>query len=298
MAMEKAQAREQETRRPLVFLLYLAGGLLIFLFGSNYHANFPTNKNALFEWGTTLAFLALAFLLYRAERFRRYWPAAFALFVASFANAALLAFGHVLDPILPIPATGAQSLAMDKLEQALPIILSIVLLTKLAGGDLGSIFLKRGRLRQGLTFGLTSFGVFAVIFAVIVFAQADAPVTTGLTASGVSLATVVAALPWILIFIFANSIMEELWFRGIALRKLTPILGTAATVAVTALVFGSVHIGASYVNSSEAVFFAAITSVFGLINGYVMLKTDSIWGSVLFHAGYDLLVILPLLVTM
>jgi membrane protease YdiL (CAAX protease family) len=288
MAMEKAQAREQETRRPLVFLLYLAGGLLIFLFGSNYHANFPTNKNALFEWGTTLAFLALAFLLYRAERFRRYWPAAFALFVASFANAALLAFGHVLDPILPIPATGAQSLAMDKLEQALPIILSIVLLTEL----------KRGRLRQGLTFGLISFGVFAVIFAVIVFAQADAPVSTGLTASGVSLATVVAALPWILIFIFANSIMEELWFRGIALRKLTPILGTAATVAVTALVFGSVHIGASYVNSSEAVFFAAITSVFGLINGYVMLKTDSIWGSVLFHAGYDLLVILPLLVTM
>jgi len=27
-----------------------------------------------------------------------------------------------------------------------------------------------------------------------------------------------------------------------------------------------------------------------------MLKTDSIWGSVLFHAGYDLFVILPLLV--
>jgi membrane protease YdiL (CAAX protease family) len=33
------------------------------------------------------------------------------------------------------------------------------------------------------------------------------------------------------------------------------------------------------------------------VNAYVMLKTDSIWGSVLFHAGYDLLVIIPVLVS-
>jgi len=33
----------------------------------------------------------------------------------------------------------------------------------------------------------------------------------------------------------------------------------------------------------------------GVVNAHVMLKTDSIWGSVLFHAGYDLLVILPIL---
>jgi membrane protease YdiL (CAAX protease family) len=46
------------------------------------------------------------------------------------------------------------------------------------------------------------------------------------------------------------------------------------------------------------IFFVTISSVFGLINGYAMLKTDSIWGSVLFHAGYDLLVILPVLATM
>ena len=26
-----------------------------------------------------------------------------------------------------------------------------------------------------------------------------------------------------------------------------------------------------------------------------MLKTDSIWGSVLFHAGYDLLIIIPVI---
>jgi membrane protease YdiL (CAAX protease family) len=293
-----APPRQQDKHRPIVFVLYLIGGLLIILFGSNYHANFPTNKNALYEWGLTLAFLTLALILYRTERLRRYWPAPFALFITSFANAALLAFGHVLDPILPIPATDAQAIAMDKLEQALPIVLSIILLSKLTGDDLGAIFLKRGKLRQGLTFGLISFGVFAAIFAAIVLVQADAPVTTGLTASGVSLATIIAALPWILLFCFTNSLMEELWFRGISLRKLTPILGTAATVVVTALVFASVHVGADYVDPTEMIFFVTISSVFGLINGYAMLKTDSIWGSVLFHAGYDLLVILPVLATM
>jgi membrane protease YdiL (CAAX protease family) len=43
--------------------------------------------------------------------------------------------------------------------------------------------------------------------------------------------------------------------------------------------------------------FPVIVIALGLVNAYVMLKTDSIWGSVLFHAGYDLLVIIPVLVS-
>ncbi len=289
---------EQETRRLIVFVLYLIGGFLIFLFGSNYSEMFPTNKNAAYEWGLTLGLLGLVLLLHRVPRLHPYWKPAFALFAASFANAALLSFGHVLDTYLPSSMTDAQAMALDKLEQALPIVLSIVLLTKLTGDDLGAIFLKRGNLRQGLTFGLISFGVFAAIFAIIVLLQADAPATTGLTATGVKLSTIVAAIPWILVFIFANSLMEELWFRGVSLRKLTPVLEPRVSVIVTALVFASIHVGASYINPTERIIFPTIVFVFGLINGYVMLKTNSIWGSVLFHAGYDLLVILPILVSM
>jgi hypothetical protein len=33
------------------------------------------------------------------------------------------------------------------------------------------------------------------------------------------------------------------------------------------------------------------------VNARQMLKTDSIWGSVLFHAGYDLIVIIPNIVS-
>ena len=69
---------------------------------------------------------------------------------------------------------------MDKLSQAIPIVLSIILLTLLSGDDLGSIFLKKGNLKQRLKFGLISFGLCAAIFAGIVVRQSNAPFTTGL----------------------------------------------------------------------------------------------------------------------
>jgi membrane protease YdiL (CAAX protease family) len=41
--------------------------------------------------------------------------------------------------------------------------------------------------------------------------------------------------------------MEELWFRGVSLRKLTSLLGWTASIIVTALVFGSTHAAATYI---------------------------------------------------
>jgi len=38
--------------------------------------------------------------------------------------------------------------------------------------------------------------------------------------------------------------------------------------------------------------FAAITFVFALVWGYLMQKTGSLWGSALFHAGADTLIII------
>jgi membrane protease YdiL (CAAX protease family) len=89
--------------------------------------------------------------------------------------------------------------------------------------------------------------------------------------------------------------MEELWFRGVSLGKLTPVLGWTSSIIVTALVFGSTHAAATYITPLQMLLFACIVIGLGLVNAYVMLKTDSIWGSVFFHAGYDLLVIIPIL---
>ncbi len=277
------------------FGLYLAGGVLVFLFSSNTYSLFPTNRNAWFEWGLTLALLVGAVFMRRSARLRKFWPVAFALFAASFANVLNLWAGNWLAGLLPAAGSQAQFYAIDKLSQSILVVAALILLTLLSGDSLGSIFLKKGDLRQGLKFGFISFGVCAAIFIAIAVLQSGAPSSTGLAATGVSLETLLAAVPWILIFIFANSIMEELWFRGISLGRLHPLLGTAATVLVTALVFGSMHLGATYVTTAQAILFTSITFALGLVNGYVTLKTGSIWGSVLFHAGYDLFVIIPIL---
>lgn len=42
---------------------------------------------------------------------------------------------------------------------------------------------------------------------------------------------------WGLVFSLANGFMEELWFRGIFLGKLQPLIGTGAATLLTALLF-------------------------------------------------------------
>jgi len=294
----KTNNPESETRliQGIIFVLYLIGGLAIFLYGANTFSIFPTNSNPLYEWGLTAFFLAMALFLRRSPSLRRFWPIAYALFVAGFANAVNLSLGNWLGRMIPSTSL-AQGYAIDKVSQAIPIVLAIILLTLLAGDDLGSIFLKKGNLKQGLLFGFISFGVFAVIFTVIAVLQSNAPTTGGLFASGVSLETLTTAMPWMLIFVFVNGFMEELWFRGISLGKLRPVLGVGLTVIVTALVFGISHTAGTYISPAERILFPAIVVGLGLVNGFMMLKTDSIWGSVLFHVGYDLLVIIPILVS-
>jgi membrane protease YdiL (CAAX protease family) len=57
------------------------------------------------------------------------------------------------------------------------------------------------------------------------------------------------------------------------------------------------HIGATYISPVEMIIFPLIVFGVGILNAVVMLKTNSIWGSVLFHAGYDLLVIIPVILS-
>ena len=288
---------EQRVTRPVLFVSFWIGGLAIFLFGNNWNDLFPTNTSTLYKAALPIAFLTLAVVLYRSKQLKLYWRIAFALFIAAFANWLNWTLGNWLPRFFGPLITTAQELTIDKLAQCIPVVLSIIVLTKLVGDDLGSIFLKKGDLKEGLRFGFISFGIFVAIFAVIAVLQASAPASRGMTASGVSLNVISAALPWMLVWAFANSLMEELWFRGIFLNKLNPFLGAAATGVVTSLVFSIPHVGATYVSPVEAIAFGLIVFGLGIVNARIMLKTDSIIGSLLFHAGYDLLVIIPNIVS-
>jgi membrane protease YdiL (CAAX protease family) len=65
---------------------------------------------------------------------------------------------------------------------------------------------------------------------------------------------------------------------------------------VTAIVFSAGHVGATYVGSvGGQVLLVSGALAIGLVAAWAMRWADSIWGSVLFHMGLDLLVVFGLL---
>lgn len=49
-------------------------------------------------------------------------------------------------------------------------------------------------------------------------------------------------------FSLINAFMEEIWFRGLFLRRLEPALGAAGALLLTTLAFGTSHLFATYVD--------------------------------------------------
>lgn len=270
----------EDMKKMMVSVALALVGLVVFVFGNPYYRTFWTNWNLGFYILLSGGFLIAAGILKSRVRLKRYWPAAYAFFIASSALLSLKLgwLGWARDPVDPV-----KDIAIDKLAQFLQVVPVILVLTWLAKENLGSIFIQRGNLRRGLTFGLISFAGFA---ALAYWMQAEQ------LAELTSLST---AIPWILLFIFANATMEELWFRGIFLRKFESLIGRLPAILVTSLAFGASHVNATYEFPGDGVVFGLVVFGLGVVGGYAMLNDDSVIGPVLFHAGYDLVIIVSVL---
>jgi membrane protease YdiL (CAAX protease family) len=153
----------------------------------------------------------------------------------------------------------------------------------LSGADLGSIFLKRGNLKLGLGAGALVFfflGTATFMFAVERFTSMD---------------TLVAAVVWGLVFSIVNGFMEELWLRGIFLNRFAPMIGIHGAVWVTSLIFASMHGFAFYFDPFALIFFFVNTLSLGLACGYLIMKSDSLWGAVIIHAASDFFLFIAVL---
>ena len=271
--------REKNIKILIVFLAIL-GGLAVFVFGSPYYSIFPTNGNKTYYLLITIFFLIASILLKKNQTLSKYGAATYSFFSASLAllflsTGVLNLHDPAMSPLL--------NLALDKFSQFLHVVPILVGSVLLAGCNLKSIFIRRGRLKQGLIFGLFSLASFAAISFLM-----------GVQSSGF-FTSFWDAIPLVFLFIFSNAIMEELWFRGIFLKNYEAIIGRKAAINVTALVFGASHINATYAFPGGGVVFGLVVFGLGLVGAHAMLKDDSLIGPVLFHAGYDLLVIVPAL---
>lgn len=256
-----------------VFVLLLACGLLVFV-----PAYISSVILVYVRLGSALAFLAVAVLFRRGERLREYWQIPLALGTAAAAMLISAYWGDWLSGMFDISPDTVRGIALSKLSEALWICLSIVAISVLFGVDMGTIFLKRGKLRQGLLIGLLAF----LLLAVIAVVQANA--------QGTTLEQLARLSPWILIFVLANGFMEELLYRGLFLKRYEPVLGRHLSNLVTALVFVTIHAQVTY-TPNRAPFLIGLFFL-ALLWGVLMQKTDSVIGSALFHAGADALIIL------
>ena len=143
--MESANVRKSDTgSRLALFLIFLACGILVFPLASNYYSLFPTNASTLYKTAVPVLFLGAGLLLRHNERLHDYWRIAYAFFVASTANLLVWLVGTWLFRLVDAPADPLAEMAVNKLSEATVIIVTILVLTRLAGWKLGDLYIRRG----------------------------------------------------------------------------------------------------------------------------------------------------------
>jgi uncharacterized protein len=264
--------------RYILFILFLIcgislpslSGLLIFPFST-----VPSELVIAYTIVLSLIFLAIAIFLHSRQSLKDYWKILFSFFIASLAL--------FLDFIVNIPADTMKGFLLDMLVSASIVVSVIILFTKISGNSLGSIFLKKGNIKLGIIVGLVGFFIFAITAI---------PVAEFMfQGQNLSLDKVVAWLPWIIPIVLLNGVREELLYRGLFLKKYEIKLGPKTSNLLQAIIFSLSHSVAGVGLNSYTPFIWALvifTFALGLAWGYIMQRTDSIIGSVLFHAGTDI----------
>jgi uncharacterized protein len=267
--------------RIVLALAFTGTGGLIWLVFSPYR---PWLKGASDQTGRLILILALGaavWLLRRNGRTAKYAPVFLGLWIMAVAISVDRWLGVYLIQQVGVSDKAPAGWAVLKVSQLI-IVPVVLLLTLAAGGSLGSIYVHKGRLKLGLGVGLITFTLAAagsVTMANEIFAGRE------LTA-----ARIAGWLPYLLVFVFANAIHEELLFRGLHLRKLEPFFGRFLSSLMVALVFTVIHQAVDY--TTDKTVFLAATFLLALAWGWLMQKSDAVWGSILFHAGMDLPIML------
>lgn len=238
------------------------------------------SKNTLlgFHTGLTVVLLVVSLLLRRGERGKSYWPVFYVFFVAGTAVLVSVLLSDDLLGVFHQSVTTPQGIATAKFSQCILTVVPILILMPLMGFDWHSMYLKRGRVRIWLPVAIAALIVFpALAYFAISSSQAEV------------FEKLLPLWPWILLFVLSNGFMEELLYRGLFLQRYETFLGKGLSNVLTAIVFAIMHTQVTY--AAEMIQFLVIVLVLSLIWGFLIQKSDSLWGAVLFHAAGDCLII-------
>jgi uncharacterized protein len=242
--------------------------------------------------GLSALFLVLALFAKRTEQLQTYWEIPFAFFIFSVAgifgdsNSWLGVQPWFVANVLheapsannPIAST-VLGMVLGQLAGTLGITVPIILLTLAGGNDLRSIYIDKIRFSKWLVVGVVALIVFYLL-AASGFSSRLFP------NNGVSSERFIALTPALVILVLCNGLREELWFRGLFLKKYGKFLGGIPANILAAVIFASFHVQVQYTPSLP--FFLGLALVLGLIFGALMQRSGNLLASVLFHAGSDI----------
>lgn len=273
----------QQTGRPQLglSLLYLTSGLTVFWGLFTFASFIPEPFRSASQVLIPAAFLTTSLMFRRSRRWHGYWRSFFAFFVAAAAAALSTHSGEWGLWLSGLDFDSPNGFAVFKFSENVAIVLTIVVLTKLSGQDLGTIFFKWGKLRPGLAIGLGTF-----FFLSLLALQQPAARSLGPR-------QLLSLTPAILVIVLGDGLTEELLFRGLFLKKFGEFLGDKAANVVTAAVFALWHAQVGF--GPPLPMFLLGAFVLGLIFGRIMQRTDSLLAPTLAHAAVDVLVILEAL---
>jgi uncharacterized protein len=269
-------------RQTARFLLLLAGGILVYSVGG-YLATIPRDARTAIKVALPLALLLLTHACARVEVLRPWRTVCLAFLAASCGFLAAWVLSDRLLGALGVTPTSVSGVALAKLTESVLIVGALLLVARAGGMSLGDLYLRRGKTRAWVLIGLVSFAVFLALFLLQWSRQ------------GLTTAALLRAAPWILMFVLANGFLEELHFRGLLLRPYEGFLGAQGANFCIALFFTLAHAPVQY--APDIVPFLAVLFALAWAWGFVIQRTEALWGAVLFHAGADLLIILGIFKT-
>jgi membrane protease YdiL (CAAX protease family) len=267
-------------RRLAWFVALLAAASLVFIVFGNYYPLFDGAADLTGRLALGALLLAAALYFRRSPGLRAYWllPCGFFAALAAISVDYYLGLSKWILPALGIPAESPAGWAIDKLESSLLGVAVVLLVNWLFGNSLASLYWRRGRLGFGLAVGL---GVMLVVLLTLIpFA------TFAFKGRDLTWERMLPWMPWVAMFVLANALNEETLYRGLLLGKYQPLVGVFPANLAAAIPFTLSHAPTAY--ATDQLPFLLATFLCALAWGWLMQKTGSLWGSVLFHAAMDI----------
>jgi len=270
------------TSKGLCMIVLTTCSFLVFNVGG-YNNFIPTTLKLPARISVVGIMLLSTFILYRLEgKGNKYCKISFSFLIVSIGLLLAWYFGRWYDLIPGLSTSTVEGVAVAKIGEVLPIVLAMLVGTWLIEKDFTPVFIRGGDLKKTFKLGLIISPVAFIPF-----------VALGGIGLSVGLDVIVSWLPWMCAFAFSNAFMEELMIRGLFLKKYDSLFGQRVSLLLTSVVFAIFHQAIlEYTDFITFSVFLGITFLLGLSWGYIMQKSDNIWGAVLAHAIADILFLL------